>query len=191
MRNSKSRRKHATPQALGALLEGIYPSKEPEDAFAIRAFAWWRRTVPPRVYRNALPVRIARGVLTVHTKTATWASELQFLSASLLKSLQAQVPHLKVTDIRFRVGPMPEVSPVGPPHGNQPDPRAEHDAPEHAPALLTEVPEVLGQALARISSDELRQMILRSALQAEMPASVEAKVSDVTRGPRAGRPKAG
>ena len=136
------------PAALGALVREVYPSREPEDAQAIRVFAWWRKAVPERVFARARPVRFSHGTLFVHTATSAWAAELDHLQEQLLASVQKHAPEAKVKSLRFRVGPLPEM-----PATTRPEP------PRRVPIAVTTLPEALARVLARIDDDELREAI--------------------------------
>ncbi len=145
------RRRHGGLRALGDLVPSVYPAREPEALRAARAFAWWDRIVPPRVADNARPVRLVRGVLTVHVATSAWASELEFLRANLLESVQEKAPRARVRDLRFRVGPLPA--------------RLRRDRPPPPPRRIParELPEELARELAAVRDDDLRCIIRDAA----------------------------
>jgi hypothetical protein len=144
--NDKKRGGGPTP--LSHLVHAVYPSREPEEAQAIRVFAWWRRAVPARVFARARPVKLSHGVLLVHTATSAWATELDYLSEQLLASVQKHAPHARVRALRFRVGPLPEA-----PVSTRPEP------PRRAPIPVRVLPEELARVLARIDDDALREAI--------------------------------
>lgn len=146
-----ARRFKDRPRPLGELMPDVYPSKEPDDIRAMRAFAWWDDAVPRRVAERARPVRLVRGVLTVHVATSAWAHELEFLRESLLASVQRRVPRAAVKDIRFRVGELPATLP-----------RAEPPPPvEVIPAR--HLPEEVAKALAGVKDDALRDAVQKAA----------------------------
>jgi hypothetical protein len=136
------------PVALGSLVRDVYPSREPEDAQAIRVFAWWRKAVPERVFMRARPVRFTHGTLIVHTATSAWATELDHLQDQLLASVHKHAPDARVKTLRFRVGPLPDLPPQ-----TRPDP------PRRTPIVVKTLPEALARVLARIDDDELREAI--------------------------------
>ena len=125
----------------------------------ITAFAWWYRAVPARVGRNARPARFADGVLTVHTRTTVWADQLQYLHDQLMASLKAHAPRIPIRELRFRVGKLPPY--LGP-----------AEPPLSVDRSLTQLPDTIARALARISDDSLREAIGRAAA-----ASLEAQAS--------------
>ncbi|MFT3927274.1 MAG: DUF721 domain-containing protein [Myxococcales bacterium] len=152
MTRSRKGRRATEPEALSQLVRQVYPSQEPEHAAAIRAFAWWRRAVPERVFMRARPVRLSNGVLWVHTATSAWASELEHLKEQLLASAQKHAVDASVKSLRFRVGPLPEL-----PTGTRPE------RPRQAPVAVAILPEALARALAAIDDDALRDAIGQAA----------------------------
>lgn len=133
---------------LAALIRSAYPSREPDEVLAIRAFHGWRRAVTQRVYRNARPVRLAAGTLIVHTATSAWCSELEFDKERLLAELRRHAPEARVRALRFRVGHLPELT-----AGT----RAVQKAA--APVVVATLPEPLARTLASIDDDDLREAI--------------------------------
>ena len=122
---------------------------------AARAFRWWHRSVPPRVWRQARPVKIFRGTMLVHTRTAAWATELDFMRDMLLASLHQRAPDAGVRSLRFAVGPLP------------PLPRSVSQ--EYRPVRALEpsaIPEDIGRELAHIDNDDLRNVIGQAATAA-------------------------
>jgi hypothetical protein len=136
------------PIKLAALIRAAYPSREPDEVLAIRAFHGWRRAVSQRMYLNARPVRLQAGTLTIHTATSAWCSELEFDKERLLSALKRHAPEARVRALRFRVGPLPDLS-VGT--------RAVPKPP--APVVVAGLPESLARTLASIDDDDLREAI--------------------------------
>lgn len=136
---------------LSDLVSKVYPSHEPDEVRAIRAFVWWEKSVPRRVLENARPVTIRRGVMYVHTSTSVWANELEMLKPQLLDSLKKHAPNSGIRDIRVRVGKLPPLQaprPVRPP----------------APAVpMAQLPEEVAHALAALGDDGLRDAVQRAA----------------------------
>jgi hypothetical protein len=153
------RKRGGGPTPLSSLVHTVYPSREPEEAQAIRVFAWWRRAVPPRVFARARPVKLTQGVLIVHTATSAWAAELDHVREQLLASVQKHAPNARVRSLRFRVGPLPDAPPT-----TRPDP------PRRAPIPVRVLPEELARVLARIDDDALREAIGSAASVALAPA---------------------
>ena len=143
------RRRKAQLKPLSELIERACPPALEADTY--RVFGWWNRSVPGRVARNAKPVSVYRGTLFVHTVSAVWANELEFMRNELLQSLRAELPNARVHDIRFRLGPLPDFT--------GPSPRR-----ETTPVVAAqELPEALARALAHIADDGLRTTIARAA----------------------------
>lgn len=136
---------------LSKLIEQVYPSREPEEARALRVFAAFTRVVPERILKNARPVSYKAGVLTVHTATAAWANALSLESAQLLAKLRFRLRDAPVLRLVFRVGRLPEV-----PDAVQPE-------PPHPKLLpLERLPDELARELARIADDGLRERVARA-----------------------------
>lgn len=144
------KRKKGKLESVAKLLKGVYPA--PDQFDTAKVFAWWSRSVPPRIVEHARPVRLNRGVLLVHVSSSVWANELHYLSDDLLTRLREHVPGIKIERIRFQVGPLPDLprrSPKAPP------------PPE--PVRLASLPEDLGRALSRVEDDQLRKAITDAA----------------------------
>lgn len=145
-----AKRKKGKLESVAKLLKGVYPA--PDQLEAAKAFAWWSRSVPPRILEHARPVRISRGVLIVHVSSSVWANELHYLSDDLLARLREAAPTSRIEKIRFQVGPLPDI-----PKRRAPAPRP----PE--PVRLAALPEDLGRALSRVEDDALRKAITEAA----------------------------
>jgi hypothetical protein len=143
-------RKRGSLEPVGKLLQRVYPA--PDQLEAAKVFAWWSRAVPPRIVEHARPVRLSRGVLTVHVSSSVWANELHYLTDDLLARLRAAAPASGVQKIRFQVGPLPDI-----PAHHQPAP------PPAEPVRLASLPEELGRALSRVHDDQLRKTITEAA----------------------------
>ncbi|MGB8330455.1 MAG: DUF721 domain-containing protein [Polyangiales bacterium] len=145
-----AKRKKGNLESIAKVLKGVYPA--PDQLDAARAFAWWTRSVPPRIVENARPVRLSNGVLLVHVRSSVWANELSYLTDDLLARLREHVPMSRVERIRFQVGPLPDL-----PIREAPTP------PPPEPVRLGSLPEELGRALSRVHDDELRRAITAAA----------------------------
>jgi hypothetical protein len=144
--------KRGTLEAISTLVTRTYPSRVPEELSTLRALAWWSLTVSPRILKNARPVRLSRGVLTIHTATSAWANLLQYDSETYLAAIKKHAPEAKIKTIRFRVGPLPEM-PV----------RSRKEKPTTPSRPLTELPEFVAIALAKIANDDVRDAVARAA----------------------------
>lgn len=145
-------RRKGSMEPLSALVTKVYPSHEPEEARALRVFGNWNRVVTERVLKNAAPVNLKYGVLTVHTSTAAWANALSLESSQLLAKLRVRVPDVTLSRIAFRVGKIPVI----------PDQVAREK--EIIPTIpLRELPEEVARELAHIADDGLRESVARAA----------------------------
>jgi len=136
---------------LGNLIAKVYPGTSAEDRAMLLTQAHWGRAVPASVARNAMPVRLQHGVLTVHTATAAWANTLQFEAESLLEKLNARRPTAHVKRLDFRVGRLPPM-PLPP-------------NPDAAPVEVTpaaELPEDVAKELALIRNDNVRESVAQA-----------------------------
>jgi len=140
------------PKTIATLLEDAYPSREPEEFKAVRAFYGWEKSVPERVVENARPVKFERGVLTIHAKNSVWASELSYLQEQVLRAVQKRVPELRVMKIMVRVGELPPRPP-----------KIREFVPLPPSVPLAKLPEELARELARVGNDELRDRIEKAA----------------------------
>ncbi len=145
-----AKRRKGKLESVAKLLEGVYPA--PDQLEAAKAFSWWSRSVPPRILAHARPVRLSRGVLTVHVSSSVWANELHYLSDDLLSRLREAAPTSRIEKIRFQVGPLPDIPER---------PKAAPRPPE--PVRLAALPEALGRALSRVEDDDLRKAIAEAA----------------------------
>ena len=144
------RRRKGKLQPLGNILQKVHPA--PEQMNMARVFGWWARALPERIVRRARPVALRHGTLVVHCETSTWAQELSFQSTDFLARIRAFAPEAKVTTIRFRVGPLPEITSLRR--------RAKRPPPE---VPVAELPAELGRALATVADDDLRRRIAAAA----------------------------
>jgi hypothetical protein len=142
-------RKKTVPKPVADLIERVYPSSA--EGAVHKVFAWWSRTVPERVAENARPVRVHRGVLIVHTVSSAWSSELDFQRWQMLGAIRRHAPEANIHDIRFKVGPLPEIEPR----------RPARPAPPVVPVQA--LPEELARALSRVHDDRVRSAIANAA----------------------------
>ena len=137
---------------LSVLVARAYPSQSREDLDAVRAFGAFMRALSPRVVRNARPVRLQRGTMTIHTSNSAWANSLQLESEALLAKLKRVAPDIRVRRLVFRSGPLPDAAAPLP----------------HTPIVarsieLKELPHEVARELARIQHDELREAVTKAA----------------------------
>jgi hypothetical protein len=137
---------------IGALIDSAYPSRDRSGVAAAQAFAAWIAAVPARIADNARPVRLRKGLLTIHTATSTWAHSLGFEAEDILRRMGEHRVGLKVDRIIFRVGPLPPLSTsMGP------------EAKPRPVVPLEALPEQLARELAHVRDDDLREKIAKAA----------------------------
>ncbi|HEU0246083.1 MAG TPA: DciA family protein [Gaiellaceae bacterium] len=117
--------------------------------------AVWPTAVGAAVAQQAWPLRVSRdGTLHVATSSATWAFELDRLSAGILDALASRLSHDVPKKLRFAVGPIPEPaapeSSMPPGSAEPPEPTAEEVA-------------TAASAAAEIDDPELRELAARAA----------------------------
>ena len=145
-----AKRRKGKLESVAKLLKGVYPA--PNQYEAAKVFAWWSRSVPPRIVEHARPVKLTRGVLIVHVSSSVWANELHYLTDDLLTRLREHAPESRIERIRFQVGPLPDIPKRQPPAPPPPE-----------PVRLASLPDELGRALSRVEDDELRKAITEAA----------------------------
>jgi hypothetical protein len=145
-----AKRKKGGLESVAKLLKSVYPA--PDQLEAAKVFAWWGRSVPPRILEHARPVRLSRGVLIVHVSSSVWANELHYLTNDLLTRLREHAPNTPIEKIRFQVGPLPDLPK-----------RLQETPPPPEPVRLASLPDELGRALSRVENDELRKAITEAA----------------------------
>ena len=122
------RRKDAAPLSsiLDAFLESL---RIPHVAFLVSLRKRWPEIAGPLVSRNATPLSLRNGVLTVVVRNHAWAQELQMSKIPMIGRIRETVgERIPVSDIRFTVGTLASVAEEEtaprkePPHPAGPDP---------------------------------------------------------------------
>ena len=122
------RRKDAAPLSsiLDAFLESI---RIPHVAFLVSLRKRWPEIAGPLVSRNASPLSLRNGVLTVVVRNHAWAQELRMNKTTLIGRIRETVgERIPVSDIRFTVGTLAPAEEEGTapreesPHPSGPDP---------------------------------------------------------------------
>ncbi|GAB4212304.1 MAG: hypothetical protein OHK0013_34920 [Sandaracinaceae bacterium] len=131
------------------LLPRVIPH-EPDEAMLFRVMAFWERSLPHRMVRNARPVTLKKGVLYVHTTTSAWAQEVVLRSRDLLDRLRRGVPKASVRELRVRTGQLPDRIVPPPPV-------------ERRVVPVDELPAVLEVALEKVRDPKLRELLAAAA----------------------------
>ena len=100
------KRKDAAPlsSVLTSFLESI---GIPHVAFLVSLRKGWPEIAGPLVSRNAIPLSLRNGVLTVVARNHAWAQELQMSKPTLLARIRETLgERVPVSDLRFAVGPL-------------------------------------------------------------------------------------
>lgn len=86
--------------ALAAWKPGAGGAVDPLQAIA----SAWSAIVGADVAANSAPIALARGALTIATRSSAWSQQLQFLSVSIVRGIAERVPAANVTNLHFRAG---------------------------------------------------------------------------------------
>lgn len=111
---------------LDAFLESL---RIPHVAFLVALRKRWPEIAGPLVSRNATPLSLRNGVLTIVVRNHAWAQELRMSKTTLIGRIRETVgERIPVGDVRFTVGTLApieeaEAAPPGePPFPAGPDP---------------------------------------------------------------------
>jgi predicted nucleic acid-binding Zn ribbon protein len=98
------KRKDAAP--LSSILEAFLESlRIPHVAFLVSLRKRWPDIAGPLVSRNAMPLSLRNGVLTVVVRNHAWAQELRMCKIPMIGRIRETVgERIPVSDIRFTVG---------------------------------------------------------------------------------------
>ena len=117
------RRKEAAPLSsiLDAFLESL---RIPHVAFLVSLRKRWPEIAGPLVSRNATPLSLRNGVLTIVVRNHAWAQELRMSKTTMIERIRETVgERIPVIDIRFNVGSLDPVEETeGPPQEETPLP---------------------------------------------------------------------
>ncbi len=143
------RRNHGRSVPAAELADKALRSIVPADRLRlVRVQIAWADALPARLLRVAAPVGIDDGTLVVHVADNQWLHELQYLRSDLLDRIRDAIPDGGVTQLRLRVGLVPE-----PPLRESPPP------PPLRPVLSLQPDGITVDAIASIPDDALRDVI--------------------------------
>jgi hypothetical protein len=98
----------APPRTLHDIAGGVFREHKRHDHLTLAALQkQWATLVGPGLAGKTWPTRLQGGLLWVAAPDSSWAYQLQFLKQELLGGLRAGLENCPVTDLRFKVGPMP------------------------------------------------------------------------------------
>jgi len=151
------KRKDAAPlsSVLDAFLESL---RIPHVAFLVSLRKRWPEISGPLVARNAIPLSVRNGVLTVVVRNHAWAQELRMSKSTMIARIRETVgERIPVSDIRFTVG--------------SPDSAGEAEGPprEEPPLPAGPDPEGLSAVADPETRESLRAIHRRSCPRKEIP----------------------
>ena len=153
------RRKDAAPLSsiLDAFLESL---RIPHVAFLVSLRKRWPEIAGPLVSRNATPLSLRNGVLTVVVRNHAWAQELRMSKTPMIGRIRETVgERIPVSDIRFTVGSLASVE------------EEEEAAPrEEPPHPAGPEPEGLAAVADPETRESLRALHRRSCPPKEIPS---------------------
>jgi hypothetical protein len=145
--------------ALSEIMEAVLPHLDSGRRGQVLLPRLWSQAVGEVFARQSCPSSIVKGVLQVSVSNANWLHELRFMKAAILERLHAMLPETPISDIRFKVAPVPCA----------PDPADSEPLPE----LSTEE-----QQLISAQADCIQDEDLRAAFEAAMRAHARNKKSE-------------
>jgi predicted nucleic acid-binding Zn ribbon protein len=107
------KRKDAAPLSsiLDAFLESL---RIPHVAFLVALRKRWPEVAGPLVSRNAIPLSLRNGVLTVVVRNHAWAQELRMSKTTMIGRIRETVgERIPVSDVRFTVGSLEPAEEAG------------------------------------------------------------------------------
>jgi predicted nucleic acid-binding Zn ribbon protein len=108
-------RSPASLDSFGAILSGL--SKRlglQSHLFELRLQQQWRDIIGDSVGAHTWPAQVRFKKLYLIVRNSVWLQQLIFLKPTLLAKLNDQAGSEMITDISFRVGEIPETTPVSP-----------------------------------------------------------------------------
>lgn len=103
----RQRAANRAPEHIGDLLQSVLRRcRQSSDLEMLRLWEIWEDAVGKAIAANAKPAAFKGPLLIVHVASATWAHELQFLKQDLISKINDRLDSARVTEIRFKVGPV-------------------------------------------------------------------------------------
>jgi len=153
------RRKDAVPLSsiLDAFLESL---RMPHVAFLVSLRKKWPEIAGPLVARNAIPLSLRNGVLTVVVRNSAWAQELRMSTTTMIGRIRETAgERIPVSDIRFTVGSFASAE------------KSEAAPREEPPAPTGPDPE----GLSSVADPETRASLRAIALRSRPPEEISSK----------------
>jgi len=90
------------PQLFGAVLAKLVKTRGwQQPAAEATVFGSWEKVVGPEIATHCRPVTLTEGVLTVEAESTAWATQLRFMTTSLLARIGREVGHNVVTKLHI------------------------------------------------------------------------------------------
>ncbi len=104
--------KRYAPEPLEKVLQRFFRQHGQERKFnELKVFELWNEAVGPEIGKNAQPVSVNNGWLTVKVRNSIWLQELGFERQKLKRKLNRLLGKGTITDITFRIGPIADPQP--------------------------------------------------------------------------------
>jgi len=145
--------------AMSELVDTVLPGLDGGRRGQVMLPRMWSEAVGEVFGRESCPSMLAGGVLQVSVSNSNWLHEMRFMKTQILERLQAMLPDTPISDIRFRVGPVPR---------------------PQEPVDMEPLPELSPGEQEHISSQAacIRDEELRGAFEAAMRAHLRNKKSE-------------
>jgi predicted nucleic acid-binding Zn ribbon protein len=88
---------------IGKVLDDFYKSV---DSPLSEVQLIWPEIVGPMAAQNARPRAFEGKILVVHATSSSWIQELQFLKGEILQRISEKIGANRVSEIRFKIGPI-------------------------------------------------------------------------------------
>lgn len=134
--------------SLHDILGELFHDLKIEDRMAYaQLYKAWRHAVGEQISRNTHPVGVRGGILFVNVASSVWMQQLAFLKQEILEKLTKDTAVMKLKDIRFKIGPLPQSS-----RESSSEPLSELSASDH---------EQISRQIEPIADPELRETFRR------------------------------
>lgn len=154
-------RRISRPQGLGRILDRwVRKSHRYESVLICRFQLRWSLLVGHRIAERTRPVKLAKGVLTIHVANSAWLNELSFLKDQLCQQINTQNGSKVVYQLRLKIG---SLAPL--PQANSKKESQRQSAiipPEIKEKAYLEAEEELKDSKLKDEHDELRAAMLRA-----------------------------
>jgi len=116
---------------MSELVDAVLPGLDGERCGQVLLPRLWKEAVGEVFARQSCPRLIAAGVLQVSVSNSNWLHEMRFMKEAILARLRGMLPGTPISDIRFRVAPVPRAQD---PAESGPLPELSRDEQQHISA---------------------------------------------------------